>query len=90
MEVNTLDPSMGYQSSGMVKSQSVGTISTLRKEDGQRVAFVDRGVGFPRIVKSSSFNIIDPSLDPDTKVCIKDFQFLLVLSNNGYSGTIVL
>ncbi|XP_004490623.1 6-phosphofructo-2-kinase/fructose-2,6-bisphosphatase [Cicer arietinum] len=67
MEVNTLDPSMGYQSSGMVKSQSVGTISTLRKEDGQRVAFVDRGVGFPRIVKSSSFNIIDPSLDPDTK-----------------------
>ncbi|XP_020236468.1 6-phosphofructo-2-kinase/fructose-2,6-bisphosphatase isoform X2 [Cajanus cajan] len=56
MEVNALDLSKVYQSPGMVKSQSVGTISPLQNKDDQRALLVDRGVGFPRLVKSSSSN----------------------------------
>jgi hypothetical protein len=56
----------------MVKSQSVGTMSSLRKGDGQRGPFVDRGVGFPRFQKSSSLNTFTTvlNLDTDTEVCI--------------------
>ncbi|KAK7385550.1 hypothetical protein VNO78_31273 [Psophocarpus tetragonolobus] len=56
MEVNAPDPSNVYQSPGMVKSHSVGTISPLQKEGDLRGLLVDRGVGFPRLVKSSSSN----------------------------------
>jgi 6-phosphofructo-2-kinase/fructose-2,6-biphosphatase len=78
MEVNSLDPSKVYESPRMVKSQSVGTMSTLRKEDGQRGPFVDRGVGFPRFQKSSSLNTFTTvlNLDTDTEVCIYAFHAL--------------
>jgi hypothetical protein len=60
----------------MVKSQSVGTMSSLRKGDGQRGPFVDRGVGFPRFQKSSSLNAFTAvlNLDTDTEVCIYAFH----------------
>ncbi|TKY56497.1 6-phosphofructo-2-kinase/fructose-2,6-bisphosphatase protein [Spatholobus suberectus] len=68
MEVNAPDPSKVYQSPGMVKSQSVGTISPLQREDDQRGLLVDRGVGSPRLVKSSSSNTFtNLNLDTDTK-----------------------
>ncbi|GAU31732.1 hypothetical protein TSUD_215340 [Trifolium subterraneum] len=69
MKVNALDPSKAYESPRMVKSQSVGTMSTLRKEDGQRGPFVDRGVGFPRFQKSTSLKAFTTvlSLDTDTE-----------------------
>jgi 6-phosphofructo-2-kinase/fructose-2,6-biphosphatase len=78
MEVNSLDPSKVYVSPRMVKSQSVGTMSALRKEDGQRGPFVDRGVGFPRFQKSSSLNTFTTvlNLDTDTEVCIYAFHSL--------------
>ncbi|KAL5125142.1 6-phosphofructo-2-kinase/fructose-2,6-bisphosphatase [Glycine soja] len=67
-EVNVPDPSKVYQSPGMVKSQSVGTISPLQKEDDLRGLLVDRGVGVPRLVKSSSSNAFtNLSLVTDTK-----------------------
>ncbi|XP_019456566.1 PREDICTED: 6-phosphofructo-2-kinase/fructose-2,6-bisphosphatase-like isoform X1 [Lupinus angustifolius] len=61
VEVIVSDPSQVYQSPGMVKSKSVDTISPLRKEDGQRGNFVDRGVGSPRLVKCSSSNTFTTS-----------------------------
>ncbi|RDX57842.1 6-phosphofructo-2-kinase/fructose-2,6-bisphosphatase, partial [Mucuna pruriens] len=68
MEVNAPDPSKVYQSPGMVKSQSVGTISPLQKEDDQRGLLVHRGVGAPGIVKSYSSNTFtNLNLDTDTK-----------------------
>ncbi|TKY56567.1 6-phosphofructo-2-kinase/fructose-2,6-bisphosphatase protein [Spatholobus suberectus] len=61
-------PATVYQSPGMVKSQSVGTISPLQREDDQRGLLVDRGVGSPRLVKSSSSNTFtNLNLDTDTK-----------------------
>lgn len=59
-EVHASDQSKVYQSPGMVKSQSVGTISHPQ---------VDRGVGFPRLVKSSSSNSFTTNfnLDPGTE-----------------------
>jgi len=81
MEVNTLEPSRVYECRKLVKSLSVGTMSALRKEDGQRGPFVDRGVGFPRITKSSSLRsfTVDLSLDTDTEVCIIDFRFHFII-----------
>ncbi|KAL2317464.1 hypothetical protein Fmac_031340 [Flemingia macrophylla] len=64
-------PSTVYQSPGMVKSQSVGSISPLQKEDHQRRLFVDRGVGFPRLIKSSSSHTFtNLNLDTDTESSI--------------------
>ncbi|CAK8565957.1 unnamed protein product [Lathyrus sativus] len=57
MEVIVPDPSKVFQSSGMVESKSVGTFSPLQKHDSQKGHFVDRGVGSPRLVRSSSSNI---------------------------------
>ncbi|XP_027933323.1 6-phosphofructo-2-kinase/fructose-2,6-bisphosphatase-like [Vigna unguiculata] len=57
MEVIVPDSSKTFQSSGMVESKSVGTVSPLQKQESQRGLFVDRGVGSPRLVKSSSSNI---------------------------------
>ncbi|KAF7816136.1 6-phosphofructo-2-kinase/fructose-2,6-bisphosphatase isoform X1 [Senna tora] len=69
MEVVVPDPSKVYQGSGTVESKSVGTFSPVQKQDGQRGLFVDRGVGSPRLVKSSSSSIFsaDHNLDTDTK-----------------------
>ncbi|KAG4935215.1 hypothetical protein JHK84_049410 [Glycine max] len=69
MEVIVPDPSKIFQSPGMVESKSVGTFSPLQKQESQRGLFVDRGVGSPRPVKSSSSNIFstDLNLDSDTK-----------------------
>ncbi|KAK7301716.1 hypothetical protein RJT34_12588 [Clitoria ternatea] len=69
LEVAVPDPSKMFQSSGMVESKSVGTFSPLQKQENQRGLFVDRGVGSPRLVKSSSSNIFstDLNLDHDTK-----------------------
>ena len=44
MEVNAPDPAKVYQSPGMVKSQSAGTILPLQKEGDMRGLLVDRGV----------------------------------------------
>ena len=83
MEVIVPDPSKIFQSPGMVESKSVGTFSPLQKQESQRGLFVDRGVGSPRPVKSSSSNIFstDLNLDSDTKVCINDFHFLFVVQS---------
>lgn len=72
-EVNVPDPSKVYQSPGMVKSQSAGTILPLQKEGDMRGLLVDRGVGVPRLVKSSSSYAFTTNLNlyTDTKVCIK-------------------
>ncbi|XP_051143149.1 6-phosphofructo-2-kinase/fructose-2,6-bisphosphatase-like isoform X2 [Andrographis paniculata] len=40
--------------SGLVESKSVGTLSSMQKQEGHRGLFVDRGVGSPRLVKSAS------------------------------------
>ncbi|KAI5576720.1 hypothetical protein BDE02_09G063900 [Populus trichocarpa] len=69
MEVVIPDPSKVYSGSGMVESKSVGTFSSLQKQDGHRGLFVDRGVGSPRVVKSSSSSAFscDLKLDTETK-----------------------
>ncbi|OAY24187.1 6-phosphofructo-2-kinase/fructose-2,6-bisphosphatase isoform X2 [Manihot esculenta] len=69
MEVSIPDPSKVYSSSGLVESKSVGTFSPLQKQDGHRGLFVDRGVGSPRLVKSSSSSTFafDLKLDTETK-----------------------
>ena len=76
MEVVIPDPSKVYSGSGMVESKSVGTFSSLEKQDGHRGLFVDRGVGSPRVVKSSSSSgfSFDLKLDTETKVCNKYFS----------------
>ncbi|XP_048227328.1 6-phosphofructo-2-kinase/fructose-2,6-bisphosphatase [Ricinus communis] len=69
MEVSIPDPSKVYSGSGMVESKSVGTFSPLQKQDGHRGLYVDRGVGSPRLVKSSSSNTFafDLKLVTETK-----------------------
>ncbi|XP_061356467.1 6-phosphofructo-2-kinase/fructose-2,6-bisphosphatase isoform X2 [Gastrolobium bilobum] len=68
MEVIVPDPSKVFQSSGTVESKSVGTFSPLQRQESQRGHFVDRGVGSPRLVKSSTSNIFSGlNLDNDTK-----------------------
>lgn len=76
------DPSKVFQSSGMVESKSVGTFSPLQKQESQRGLFVDRGVGSPRLLKSSSSNIFTTDhLDNDAKVCINHLHFLLLFKS---------
>ncbi|KAL3530910.1 hypothetical protein ACH5RR_010232 [Cinchona calisaya] len=69
MEVIVPDPTKVHPSSGMVESKSVGTFSSLQKQDGQRGLFVDRGVGSPRLVKSPSASTftVDLKLDSEAK-----------------------
>lgn len=71
MEVVIPDSSKMYSSSGMVESKSVGTFSPFQKQDGHRGLFVDRGVGSPRLVKSSSSSAFSTERrkDTETKVC---------------------
>lgn len=81
MEVVVPDPSKVYQGSGMVESKSVGTFSPVQKQEGQRGLFVDRGVGSPRLVKPSSSSIFatDLNLGADTKVCMNEFLFFILI-----------
>lgn len=74
MEIVVPEPLKVYSSSGMVESKSVGTFSSLQKQDTHRGVFVDRGVGSPRLVKSSSSSTfaIDLKLDTETKVCTEE------------------
>ncbi|TYJ41734.1 hypothetical protein E1A91_A03G041400v1 [Gossypium mustelinum] len=67
MEVIIPDPSKVYSGSGMVESKSVGTFSPLQKQDSHRGLFVDRGVGSPRLVKSSSSSTFSFDLKLDSK-----------------------
>uniref|UniRef100_A0A1D1ZJR1 6-phosphofructo-2-kinase/fructose-2, 6-bisphosphatase n=1 Tax=Anthurium amnicola TaxID=1678845 RepID=A0A1D1ZJR1_9ARAE len=69
MELVIPDPSKTAAFSGMVESKSVGTFSSLQKQDGERSLFVDRGVGSPRLVKSASASAFtaDLKLDSETK-----------------------
>ncbi|KAM0995935.1 hypothetical protein ACFX13_006061 [Malus domestica] len=60
MEVVIPDSSNLSSSSGMVESKSVGTFSPFQKQD-HRGLFVDRGVGSPRLVKSSSTSTFSES-----------------------------
>lgn len=73
MEVIVPDPSKVFPSSGMVESKSVGTFSPMQRQESQRGLLVDRGVGSPRLVKSSSSNVFTTG----PKVCTNDFTFLL-------------
>nr|DAD26279.1 TPA_asm: hypothetical protein HUJ06_027747 [Nelumbo nucifera] len=66
-EVMVTDSSKIYSTSGMVESKSVGTFSPLQKQDGQRGLFVDRGVGSPRLVKSTSATTFATELKLDTE-----------------------
>ncbi|KAL2486172.1 6-phosphofructo-2-kinase/fructose-2 [Abeliophyllum distichum] len=54
MEVIVPDPTASSSGFGMVESKSVGTFSSMQKQEGHRGLFVDRGVGSPRLVKSAS------------------------------------
>ncbi|KAK5846958.1 hypothetical protein PVK06_003259 [Gossypium arboreum] len=67
MEFIIPDPSKVYSGSGMVESKSVGTFSPLQKQDSHRGLFVDRGVGSPRLVKSSSSSTFSFDLKLDSK-----------------------
>ncbi|XP_042018034.1 6-phosphofructo-2-kinase/fructose-2,6-bisphosphatase-like isoform X1 [Salvia splendens] len=55
--------------SGLVESKSVGTSSNMQKHEGHRGLFVDRGVGSPRLLKSSSASTfaLDVKLDSESK-----------------------
>ncbi|KAM1829041.1 hypothetical protein ACFX1X_022259 [Malus domestica] len=64
MEVDIPDSSKLYSPSGMVESKSVGTFSPFQKQDSHRGLFVDRGVGSPGLVKSSSTTVADQMLGP--------------------------
>ncbi|XP_043725023.1 6-phosphofructo-2-kinase/fructose-2,6-bisphosphatase-like isoform X2 [Telopea speciosissima] len=69
MEVIVPDPSEVYFSPDLVESKSVGTLSPMQKQEGHRGLFVDRGVGSPRLVKSSSQTTftMDLKLDSETQ-----------------------
>lgn len=56
---------------GLSESKSVGTFSNMQNKDGYRGLFVDRGVGSPRLMKSSSASTfpVDLKLDSESKVC---------------------
>ncbi|KAJ6810716.1 6-phosphofructo-2-kinase/fructose-2,6-bisphosphatase-like [Iris pallida] len=66
-EVIIPDPSKVLQVSGMVESKSVGTLSPVQKQDGQRGLFVDRGVGSPRLVKSASGSAFTSDLKSESE-----------------------
>ncbi|XP_042492217.1 6-phosphofructo-2-kinase/fructose-2,6-bisphosphatase-like isoform X2 [Macadamia integrifolia] len=69
MEVFVSDASKVYSSPDVAESKSVGTFSPTQKQEGYRGLFVDRGVGSPRLVKSSSQTTftMDLKLDSETQ-----------------------
>ncbi|RLM98100.1 6-phosphofructo-2-kinase/fructose-2,6-bisphosphatase [Panicum miliaceum] len=54
IETWATDSSKKIQTSGLVESKSVGTFTPLQKPDGQKGMFIDRGVGSPKLPKSTS------------------------------------
>ncbi|KAF8725979.1 hypothetical protein HU200_020556 [Digitaria exilis] len=54
IEACATDSARKIQTSGLIESKSVGTFTPLQKPDGQKGLFVDRGVGSPKLPKSSS------------------------------------
>ncbi|XP_060175800.1 6-phosphofructo-2-kinase/fructose-2,6-bisphosphatase isoform X2 [Lycium barbarum] len=60
------DPTRVPSGSGMVESKSVGTVSSLQKQDSYRGLLVDRGVGSPRLVKSPCTTSLTLDLKPDS------------------------
>lgn len=68
MEVMVPDTKV-YSSSGMSESKCLGTFPPLQKQDSHRGLLVDRGVGSPRLAKSSSSALfsIDLNLDSEAK-----------------------
>ena len=73
MEAVIPDPPKLLPLPGMFESKSVGTFSSLQKQDSHRGIFVDRGVGSPRLVKSASANTLTTGTKSDSgaKVCTK-------------------
>ncbi|XP_051131504.1 6-phosphofructo-2-kinase/fructose-2,6-bisphosphatase-like isoform X2 [Andrographis paniculata] len=69
MEVSVPDTSKLSSGSGLVESKSVGTFSSMQRQDSHRGLFVDRGVGSPRLVKSASATTfsVDNKIDSDSK-----------------------
>ncbi|KAL1348808.1 hypothetical protein AAHE18_07G107200 [Arachis hypogaea] len=67
-EFSIQDLSKLYKSPGMVLSKSMGTLSSMHKEDGKRGGLVDRGVGSPRrrLIKSSSSSSFTTGIGLDT------------------------
>ncbi|GFP80598.1 6-phosphofructo-2-kinase/fructose-2 6-bisphosphatase [Phtheirospermum japonicum] len=70
MEVIVPDATKLSSGSGLVESKSVGTFSSMQKQEGPRGLFVDRGVGSPRLVKSASASMfnVDSKHDSESKV----------------------
>ncbi|XP_055832129.1 6-phosphofructo-2-kinase/fructose-2,6-bisphosphatase isoform X2 [Solanum dulcamara] len=66
MEVIVPDPTRAPSGSGTVESKSMGTFSSLQKQDSYRGLLVDRGVGSPRLVKSPSTTSFTLDLKPDS------------------------
>ncbi|XP_009782679.1 6-phosphofructo-2-kinase/fructose-2,6-bisphosphatase isoform X1 [Nicotiana tabacum] len=66
MEVIVPDLSRMPSGSAMAESKSVGTFSSLQKQDSYRGLLVDRGVGSPRLVKSPSITSFTLDLKPDS------------------------
>ncbi|RLN30511.1 6-phosphofructo-2-kinase/fructose-2,6-bisphosphatase [Panicum miliaceum] len=54
IETWATDSSKKIQTSGLIESKSVGTFTPLQKPDGQKSMFIDRGVGSPKLPKSTS------------------------------------
>ncbi|GAB4825382.1 hypothetical protein Ancab_008253 [Ancistrocladus abbreviatus] len=67
MEVSVPDPSKVYSHAGVVKSKSVGALSSLQKQESQKNIFVDRGVGSPRLAKSPSASLFTTDLKLDSE-----------------------
>ncbi|KAM3307242.1 6-phosphofructo-2-kinase/fructose-2,6-bisphosphatase [Capsicum chacoense] len=66
MEVIVPDPTRVPSGSGTVESKSMGTFSSLQKQDSYRGLLVDRGVGSPRLLKSPSTTSFTLDLKPDS------------------------
>lgn len=62
MEVSIPDPSDLTSHSGLAESRSVDTLPSLPQQESHKGHFVDRGVGSPRIVKSSSASMLMSNL----------------------------
>ncbi|XP_076942188.1 6-phosphofructo-2-kinase/fructose-2,6-bisphosphatase-like isoform X2 [Bidens hawaiensis] len=66
IEIVIPDPPKLFHPPGMVESKSVGTFSSLQKQDSHRGLYVDRGVGSPRMIKSASAHTLTSYGKPDS------------------------
>lgn len=71
---------------GLAESKSVGTFSNMQNKDGYRGLYVDRGVGSPRLMKSSSASTfpVDHKLDSEPKVCEGSTLLSSMIAGNVY------